>query len=122
MFFFFFTLSLCSVILLRRCHSSSTFNVRKYQRKKALLMNVNRERKIHGNVSLLKKSKVFRRVDKLINYKIENVTCLEKKKSQKLLYSHWNMTMQPQLGNSRKSSQPLLKLLSNLGSRDTKKI
>ena len=32
-----------------------------------------------------------------------------------------NMAMQPQLGNLRKSSRPLLKVLSDLESRDTRK-
>ena len=35
--------------------------------------------------------------------------------------SNRNMAMEPQLGNSRKSSWPLLKLLSDLGSRDRRK-
>ena len=57
-------------------------------------------RKIHQNVRLLKKSKVFRRAYKLINSKIRNVMCLEKKKSKKLLNSDRNMAMQSQLANS----------------------
>ena len=44
--------------------------------------------------------------------------CLEKKESKN---SHRNMAMQPQLGNSRKSSRPLLKVPSDLGLRDAKK-
>ena len=69
----------------------------------------------------LKKSKVFRWVYKLINSKIKNAMCLEKKKCKKLLNSHWNLAMQPQLRNWRKCSRPLLKVLSDIGSRDTRK-
>ena len=46
---------------------------------------------------------------------------LEEKKSKKLLNLHRNMSMQSQLGNSRKSSRPLLKVLSDLGSGDSRK-
>ena len=60
-----------------------------------------------------------RRVYKLINSKMKNVMCLEKKKSKKLINSHWNMAMQSYIGNLRKNSHPLLKVLSNLGSRDS---
>ena len=73
-------------------------------------------------VSLLTKSKLFRRTCKLINSKIKNVMCLEKKKSKKFLNSHRNMAILQHLVNSKKSFRPLLKVLSDLESRDTKRI
>ena len=71
---------------------------------------------------MLKKSKVSRRVCKLMNFKIKNVTCLKKKKSKKLLNWHRNMVMQPQLGNSIKSSRLLLEVISAFGAEDTRNI
>ena len=88
-------------------------------KKESLTATSEEKKKIHQNVSLLKKSKVFRRVYKLINSKMKSVMCLEKKKSKKLINLHWNMAMQSYIGNSRKNSHPLLKVLSNLGSRDS---
>ena len=46
--------------------------------------------------------------------------CLEKKKSKKLLNSHRKLIMQPH--DQEKNSRPTLKALSDLGSRDTRKI
>ena len=88
-------------------------------KKESLTATSEEKKKIHQNVSLLKKSKVFRRVYKFINSKMKNVMCLEKKKRKKLINSHWNIAMQSYIGNSRENSHPLLKILSNLGSRDS---
>ena len=86
-------------------------------KKESLTATSEEKKKIHQNVSLLKKSKVFRRVYKLINSIMKNVMCLEKTKSKKLINSRWNMAMQTYIGNSRKNSHPLLKVLSNLHGR-----
>ena len=92
----------------------------------------NKERKPNCSIWIIKgksigmyhcwRNRVFRTVYKLINSKIKLVMSLEKKKSKKLLNSYRSMAMQPQLRNSRKSSRHLLKVLSDLQSRDTRKI
>ena len=69
----------------------------------------------------MKKPKVFRRVYRLINSKIKDAMRMEEKTSKKLLNLHRNMAMQSVTENSRKSSRHSLKVLSDLGSRDSRK-
>ena len=107
------------MISLRRCRSSSTFSGRKYQSLTVACESLKENPPECITVEEIESVQKSLQVDKLQNKKRY---VFGEKESKKLLNSHQNMAMQPQLGNSRKSYWPLLKGLSDLGSSDTGKL